>query len=109
MRSKYHRGGSSTPPRGNRRPDQVLVPLVLLVAGAAVALSAPWIVTNAAAPSAAAPVLEAETPHAVTGTSLTVESATDATSLRSAPSNRALDAALIELGKTASDLQIAEA
>jgi hypothetical protein len=54
-------------------------------------------------------VLEAEMPHAVNGTSLTVESATNATSLGSAPSNRALDAAVIELGKTASDLQIAEA
>ena len=48
-------------------------------------------------------------PHAVNGTPLTVESATDATSLGSAPSNRALDAAVTNLGRTPADLEIAEA
>ncbi|MGO9181073.1 MAG: hypothetical protein ACLQHS_17695 [Candidatus Limnocylindrales bacterium] len=113
--------------------------LVLLVAGAAVALSGAWIVSTtvgartqasaaasplggaaaaasiapsaaaSAAPSPAAPLLEAEMPHAVNGTTLTVQSATDATSLGTTPSNRALDAAMTSLGKTPADLEVADA
>jgi hypothetical protein len=116
-----------------------LAALVLLVAGAAVALSGAWIVSTtvrartqasapaspvggvgaaasvvpsaaaSAAPSPAAPVLEAEMPHAVHGTTLTVQSATDATSLGTTPSNRALDAAMTSLGKTPADLEVADA
>ena len=66
---------------------------------------------SSAAPSAspAAPVLEAEMPHAVNGTTLTTESATDAVSLGSSPSNRALDAAVTSLGKKPADLEVADA
>ncbi len=60
-----------------------------------------------AAPSPAAPILEAEMPRSVDGVTLTVESATDATSLSSDPSGRALDAAMTSLGRKPSDLEIA--
>ena len=139
MRSKVRRRGTPAPPVGSRRASGVLAALVLLVAGAAVALSGVWIVSTtvgarpqpsaaasplggaaaaasaapsaaaSAAPSPAAPVLEAEMPHAVNGTTLTVQSATDATSLGSTPSNRALDAAMTSLGKTPADLEVADA
>lgn len=61
------------------------------------------------APSPAAPVLEAEMPRSLNGTTLTIESATDAISLGSSPNNRALDAAMTSLGKTPADLEIADA
>lgn len=106
---------------------------MLLVVGASLALSAEWLVTNtagpgaqatvasspsssaaaaastapSASPSPAAPVLAAKMPHAINGTSLTTESATGATSLGSGPSSRALNAAVIGLGKKSSDLEIA--
>ena len=143
MRSKYRRRASPPPPRGSRRTSQALVGLVLVVLGAALALSAERLVTNtpgpgtkatatpsapptvassppasaeAAAstaptpsPSPAAPVLEAEMPHAVNGTTLTIESTTNATSLGGDPSSRALSAAMTSLGKKPGDLEIAEA
>jgi hypothetical protein len=114
---------------------QVLVGLVLLVVGAFLALSAELLLTNkpgpaaqvtvapsasgsavaaaspttSASPSPAAPLLEAELPHTVNGTTLTTESATDATSLGSGPNGRALNAAVTSLGKKSSDLEIADA
>ena len=57
--------------------------------------------------SVAAPVLEAEMPHSINGTTMTTQSATDATSLGNNPSNRALDAAVTSLGKKPADLEIA--
>ncbi len=136
IRSKYRsRPAPAAPPPGGRRTHQVLVGLALLVVGATLAVSTEWLVTNvsvpgsqaspgaspsgsaaavaSAAPSAssspAAPVLEAEMPHAVNGTTLTTESATDATSLGNSPNNRALDAAVTSLGKQPTDLEVAEA
>jgi hypothetical protein len=71
---------------------------------AAAASSAP-----SAAPNPAAPVLEAELPRAVNGTTLTLQSATDAATLGNAPSARALSAAVTSLGRKPSDLEIAAA
>jgi len=48
-------------------------------------------------------------PHAVNGTTLTVQSTTNATSLGGDPSSRALNAAVMSLGKKPGDLEIAEA
>jgi hypothetical protein len=62
-----------------------------------------------AAPSPAAPILEAQMPHVINGTALTVQSATNAASLGSDPSSRALSAAMTSLGKKPADLEIAEA
>jgi hypothetical protein len=70
----------------------------------AVASSAP-----SAAPSPAAPILEAEMPRAINGTALTIQSATNAASLGSDSSARALSAAMASLGKKPADLEIAEA
>ncbi len=139
MRSKVRQRGTPPSPHGSSRASGVLAALVLLVAGAAVALSGAWIVSTtvgartqasaaasplggaaaaasiapsaaaSATPSPAAPLLEAEMPHAVNGTTLTVQSATDATSLGTTPSNRALDAAMTSLGKTPADLEVADA
>jgi hypothetical protein len=63
----------------------------------------------APSPSPAAPLLEAEMPRAVNGTTLTTESATNATSLGNAPNGRALGAAVTNLGKKPGDLEIADA
>ena len=46
-------------------------------------------------------------PPAIKGTTLTTQSATDATSLSNAPSARALDAAVTSLGKKPGDLEVA--
>lgn len=62
-----------------------------------------------AAPSPAAPILEAQMPHVINGTTLTIQSATNASSLGSDPSSRALSAAMTSLGKKPADLEIAEA
>jgi hypothetical protein len=62
-----------------------------------------------ASPSPPAPVLEGEMPRSVNGTTLTVQSATDATSLGRGPMFRALNAGVTKLGKKPSDLEIAEA
>jgi hypothetical protein len=53
------------------------------------------------------PVLEARIPATVDDVSLTVQSAVDATNLSSGPDGRALNAAMVHLGKQASDLEIA--
>jgi hypothetical protein len=55
------------------------------------------------------PVLEARMPTSVDGSTLTVQSAVDATSLSGDPGSRALNAAVVNLGKQASDLEIAYA
>ena len=55
------------------------------------------------------PVLEARLPTSVNGVTLTVQSAVDATTLSSSPDGRALNAAIVHLGKQASDLEIAVA
>jgi hypothetical protein len=123
--------------------SQALVGLVLLVLGAALALSVERLVSNtpvpgtqataapsappsvassppasaqaaastapSASPSPAAPVLEAEMPHSINGTTLTIQSATNAASLGSDSSSRALGAAMTSLGKKPGDLEIAEA
>ena len=144
MRSKYRRRTRPSPaPRTGRRTRPILVGLVLVVLGAAVALTVERLVPStpgpatrvtaapsalpsvpsspsasaqavasavpSAVPSAAAPVLEAEMPHAINGTVLTIKSATNAASLGSDPSSRALSAAMTSLGKKPGDLEIAEA
>lgn len=48
-------------------------------------------------------------PHAINGTILTIQSATNAASLGSGSSSRALGAAMTSLGKKPGDLEIAEA
>ena len=53
------------------------------------------------------PVLEGRMPTSINGVALTVQSAVDATNLSSGPDGRALDAAVVRLGKQASDLEIA--
>ncbi len=50
MRSKYHRREAPPPPPRGNGTRQVLIGLVLVVVGAAVALSAQWLVTNASSP-----------------------------------------------------------
>jgi hypothetical protein len=144
MRSKYRRRTPPTPvPRTGRRTTPIVVGLILVLLGAALALTVERLVPNTsgtvlrvtAAPSAspsvpsspsasaqavasavpspepspAAPVLEAEMPRAINGTTLTIKSAINAASLGSDPSSRALSAAMTSLGKKPGDLEIAEA
>lgn len=144
MRSKIRRRSALPPPRGRRGVNQALVGLVLLVAGASVALAGERLVTGgpaatarpsaaasavaarasssapasaaavasavpAPSPTPAAPILEAEMPRAVNGTTLTTQSATDPSSLGNGPNSRALGAAMTSLGKTPADLEIAVA
>lgn len=60
-------------------------------------------------PAVASAFLEAKLPATIAGTQLTRQSATDAITLSSGPSGRALDAAVVSFGKTAQDLEIAVA
>jgi hypothetical protein len=53
------------------------------------------------------PVLESRIPTSIDDVTLTIQSAVDATSLSNGPDGRALDAAVVRLGKQASDLEIA--
>lgn len=53
------------------------------------------------------PILESRMPATIDDVSLTSESAVDATTLSSGPDGRALDAAVVHLGKQASDLEVA--
>lgn len=53
------------------------------------------------------PILEARMPTTISGVTLTIQSAADATSLSNGPNGRALNAAVVHLGKQASDLEIA--
>src|SRR5512142_1449461 len=71
--------------------------------------SSPASESPSASPTPPAPVLEREMPRSVNGTTLTVQSATDATSLGRGPMFRALNAGVTKLGKKPSDLEIAEA
>jgi hypothetical protein len=57
--------------------------------------------------SPVSPVLEAQIPATIDGTALTTQSATDASSISGTPNGRALDAAVVSLGKLPSDLEIA--
>jgi hypothetical protein len=57
--------------------------------------------------SPVSPILEAQIPATIDGTALTTQSATDATSISGTPNGRALDAAVVSLGKQPSDLEIA--
>jgi hypothetical protein len=57
--------------------------------------------------SPASPILEGLIPQQVNGTTLTTQSGTDATSLSNDPNGRALDAAVLSIGKQPSDLEIA--
>jgi hypothetical protein len=59
--------------------------------------------------SPASPVLESRIPASINGVTLSIQSAIDATSLSSGPDGRALDAAVVALGKQASDLEVAVA
>lgn len=86
---------ASTPPGAPSSPS---------ASAQAAASSAP-----SAAPSPAAPILEAEMPHVINGTTLTIQSATNAASLGSDSSTRALGAAIASLGKKPGDLEIAQA
>ncbi len=56
--------------------------------------------------SPVSPILEAQVPATIDGTPLTTQSATDATSISGTPNGRALDAAVVSLGKLPSDLEI---
>ena len=53
------------------------------------------------------PVLEGRIPTSIDDVTLTIQSAVDATNLSNGPDGRALDAAVVRLGKQASDLEIA--
>jgi hypothetical protein len=55
------------------------------------------------------PILEGHMPTSVQGSTLTVQSAVDATSLSSGPDGRALNAAMVHLGKDPSELELAYA
>ncbi|HET7181592.1 MAG TPA: hypothetical protein VFI15_05110, partial [Candidatus Limnocylindrales bacterium] len=55
------------------------------------------------------PILEAHMPTSVQGSTMTVQSAVDATSLSSGPDGRALNAAMVHLGKDPSELELAYA
>lgn len=55
------------------------------------------------------PVLEALMPQTVSGSTMTIQSAVDATSLSGGPDGRALNAAVVHMGKATSDLEIAVA
>lgn len=57
--------------------------------------------------SPASAVLEALLPGQLDGTALTIDSATNATSIDGGPTGRALDAAVVSLGKQPDDLEIA--
>jgi hypothetical protein len=59
--------------------------------------------------SPASPVLESRIPASINGVTLSIQSAVDATSLSSGPDGRALDAAVVALGKQASDIEVAVA
>ncbi|MEA2674009.1 MAG: hypothetical protein QOI92_1201, partial [Chloroflexota bacterium] len=59
--------------------------------------------------SPASPVLENHIPTSINGVTLSIQSAVDATSLSSGPDGRALDAAVMALGKQGSDLEVAVA
>jgi len=59
--------------------------------------------------SPASPVLEARMPKAINGVTLSVQSAVDATNLSNGPDGRALNAAIVQLGKQATDLEVAVA
>jgi len=133
MRSKTIRRDSAPPPRGGQRTNQILAVAGLLIVGALVALSAEKLAgtagtaTASATPadsfaldtspapsddasasiSPASPILEGQIPKAVNGVTLTTLSATDATNLSNSPNGRAMNAAVIKLGKTAADLELA--
>ena len=125
-------GGRIGPPR--RGAEQIGAILALLLVGALVGVGIVGLVTGRGAeatvaptseptedPDAlgtdvpeesaavAAPLLEARMPKSVDGTTLTVQSAVDATTLSGGPDGRALNAAVVHLGKQASDLEIAYA
>lgn len=132
-RSSGPRPAHSGPPRPRRRgSDQVLAAVALLIVGglAGVAIvglagsrapsesnavsEAPSDDTGTASSDApiesaapVSPVLEALMPAAIDGVALTVQSAVDATSLSSSPDGRALNAAIVHLGKDTTDLEIA--
>jgi hypothetical protein len=132
--SKRLRG--TAPPQPRRRTgEQVGAALALVIVGVVAGVFAVNLIQGATpAPGASAPagdatdpvatdpvssdipegsiapassVLEGRLPAAINGVTLTVESALDATSLSSAPDARALNAAVVHLGKAASDLEIA--
>jgi hypothetical protein len=132
------RGSAPAGPR-LRRSEQVGAALALLFAGAFVGVGAMSLIQGSSPAATIAPsatpsdgtgagetdaiesdlpedsiapgssVLEARMPTSVNGVTLTVQSAVDATSLSSGPDGRALNAAIVHLGKTASDLEIAVA
>ncbi|HYK96594.1 MAG TPA: hypothetical protein VE011_12145 [Candidatus Dormibacteraeota bacterium] len=127
-----------SPNRRRQRTDQVLAAVGLLIVGALVALGGqsllqgPAPIASGAATSAptsqatndtgaipsdlpagsiapVSPVLEARMPTTIDDVTLSVQYAVDATNLSSGPDARALDAAIVGLGKQASDLEIAVA
>jgi hypothetical protein len=125
------------PRRGRRTTDQILGALALLMVGAFAAFAVQSLLAGPApgassAPSAAptgdtgdtgdipsdapqdsvtpaSPVLENRIPTSINGVTLSIQSALDATSLSGGPDGRALDAAVVALGKQASDLEVAVA
>jgi hypothetical protein len=133
--SKRVRGSGLPPPR-RRTTEQIGAALALLIVGVIAGVvvvnviqgAAPAASATATAPGEAtdpvetepigsdvpeesvvpaSSVLEARMPATVNGVTLTVQSAVDATSLSSGPDGRALNAAVVHLGKLASDLEIA--
>jgi hypothetical protein len=114
------------PPTDSRRTGLALGLFALIVVAAIVALalsqagggpSASGALPSDSAPadsgdltpsaSPASPVLEGLIPAQVNGTTLTTQSGTDATSLSNDPNGRALNAAVLSIGKQPSDLEIA--
>lgn len=124
--------------RRRQRTDQVLAAVGLVIVGAFVALGGqsllqgPGPTASGAATTAptsqatddtgaiptdlpadsvvpVSPILEARMPTAIDDVTLSIQSAVDATNLSNGPDGRALDAAIVGLGKQASDLEIAVA
>jgi hypothetical protein len=118
--------------RPQRVSDQVLAAIGLLIVGAVAAIGVQGVLesrapTVSSAPSAeptddtgalasdvpedSAPpvstVLEGRIPATIDGVDLTTQSAVDATNLSGDPDGRALNAAIVKLGKAASDLEVA--
>jgi hypothetical protein len=96
-------------PGPSASPAVASSPLASAAAAASASPSAASSASPSASPIAAAPLLEAQMPRAVNGTTLTTQSTTGATSLGRDPGSRALNAAVTSLGRKASDLEIAEA
>lgn len=80
-----------------------------LPTGSAVASAATSSASPSPSPTPAAPILLGYMPKSIGGTTMSTDSATDATTLGNSPNSRALNAAVVAMGKKASDLEVADA